>query len=53
MIFGQAMRHARAAVVASEEKGVEPELLHDLDLILRHGAFGILQMLWIALLPPP
>ena len=35
------MRDAAAAIVPDEREALEAQRLHDLDLILRHRAFGI------------
>ena len=45
MIEAHAVRHARAAVVAGHHEGLEAELLHHLDLVLRHGAERIVLVL--------
>ena len=41
MIERQAVRHAAATVVADDGEALEAEVLHQLDLVLRHGALGI------------
>jgi phosphoribosylformylglycinamidine (FGAM) synthase-like amidotransferase family enzyme len=48
MIQRQAMRHARSAVMANHGKRLIAKLLHDLNLILCHGPFGIGDMVRIA-----
>ena len=37
----------RATVVAHHIKGLKTQLLHDFDLVLRHGPFGIREVLWV------
>ena len=44
MIETHAVRHARAAVVTRHHECLEAELLHHLDLVLRHGAERIVLM---------
>ena len=44
MVEAHAVQHARAAVVAGGEKALEAERRHHLDLVLRHGAEGIVRV---------
>ena len=41
----EAMRNAAAAIVSHHREAVEAEMLHQLDLVLRHGALGIVDVL--------
>ena len=49
MVKGQAMRDARAAIMAHQGKAVVPERPHDLDLIAGHNPLGIGQVVAAAL----
>ena len=44
MVFGQAVRDARAAVVPDPVKPLMAQFGHDFDHVLRHGALGIIGM---------
>ena len=48
VVLGQAVGDAGAPVVAHQEEGIEPQLLHYAHLVLGHGALGILGMLRVA-----
>ena len=48
MIERQAMRGARAAVVAGDEKLFESEMRHDVDLVLRHAAERVIAVVVFA-----
>ena len=44
MVERQPVRHAAAAVMTHDGKPVEAEMLHQIDLVLRHGALGIVDV---------
>src|SRR5512139_3367131 len=48
MIERQAVRDARAAIVAEHRETLEAEMLHDLDLVERHRALRIETVLVVA-----
>ena len=48
MIKAHAMQNARATIVPGGIEAIMPERGHDLDLILRHGAEGIVRMIGAA-----
>ena len=48
VVFGQAVRHPRAPVVAAQEKGLKPQPGHGVNLILGHGALGVVGMVGVA-----
>ena len=48
MIERQAVRSARAAVMAGDEKLFEPQMRHDVDLVLRHAAERVIAVVVFA-----
>ena len=48
VIEAHAMQHARTTIVSRGIKPLVPKRGHDLDLILRHGAEGIVRMIGAA-----
>ncbi len=49
MINGHAMSHPCTAVMGEHIKMIEPQVLHDPDLVQRHGAFGVIAVVCQAL----
>jgi len=49
VVLGQAVGNPGAPVVGDQKERIEPQLFHDLNLVLGHGALGVVQMFRVAL----